>query len=172
MQTRSYGSDRAFQRLRGLDITHFLQVAEHHRLAVAQRQRHHRASQLLNLLGVGQRSQRIARRGCPGRRRVVPLGERFELALLFHPPPHKIARDAEEPCHDGPAIGVVTTGVTHHGEKHILRHVFSGRRRPGHMQRKAVNGGPLPAKQRGKGLRIACGNARQQRAVLGRVAHS
>jgi len=172
METGSHGSYRTPQRRSRIRIAQFMEIAQHHGLAVARGKCENRPAQRRDVLSPGEIGERVildAQRSCARMGFVVeradePRGSRAA---------HEIAGDAEQPKLRVRLARTVPSCALDDRDERFVDDVFGERGRSTHVDGEAANVGPVALVEFGEGVAIARGDARDQRVVSGmRIAHT
>jgi hypothetical protein len=163
MKARPHRSDRTRERVGGFGVAHFLEVAQHDDLAIANRKGENRPADTLNPLGPSQIAERV-RLPC-GLLEHSVFGERLERAIPIQTLARAVPRDPAQPRGHTRSTVLILRGVLHHDHEDILGNVVGSAWRAGHVQGKPVDLALPAAEEERERLRITLGRPREQTFV-------
>jgi len=164
MQTRSHRADRTTDRRRGVGVTEFVKIAKHDGLAIAHRQREHRAPQRVQMTPVVEIACRI---GFDGKLRRTCL----RLIVKRERGPDRtgaagvVARDAQQPEPCGRLAGTVPARAVDDSDEGLVNDVLGRGVRAAHVRGKTANVGVMSAVKLGECLTIAFGDPSDDQIV-------
>src|SRR5208283_1664578 len=141
VQTRANRANGAAQHRRGIGVIHFLQIAQHHHLAVTAWQAAHGPAQRFDALAVRKVRQQIGgihRFGKPRFFGASVHGHVGTPPLVL--PQQKLARNAEQVRDQGSPARVIAALVAQQSQEYLLSDILGDTGRAAHLERKPVEG--------------------------------